>query len=300
MNAAFFANAGSRSGDEDFESAKTALKEASIELSECQLFDNIEDFKTAVDSAVKRKVQIIIIGGGDGTMSLAIDSIVHSDSILAVLPLGTGNQFAKELGIDSELKIAVEVILNRRVCKIDVGDVNGNKFINVATIGISSDIANNLTLKKELGKLAYIPAVIQSLKEIKPFRVTLRHGEETTTREAVQLVVCNGRYHAGPFMASPEATLTDSCLDAYFVEPSNLWKMAQISTMALTGSHVSLEAISLVRAEKISVITEPKLPVTLDGETVWHDQLNFSCIPASLKVLVPQTFRAQSERIHRL
>lgn len=299
MKAVFFANAGSRSGSDQFEAAQTAIQDAGIILRDSILFEDTNLFKDAVNQAVENQEDVIIVGGGDGTISLAIDSIAESKSVLGVLPMGTGNQFARELGIEADFKSAADNIFNGRICAVDVGDVNGNKFINVATIGISNEIANNLSFKKELGKLAYVPAVIQSLADVKPFQLTLKHGDETIEKETIQLVVCNGRYHAGPFIASPEATLSDSCLDAYFVKPTNLWQMAQISSMALTGSHISLEPVSLVRAQKLVVNTQPKLPVTLDGETVWHDELIFSCLPAALNVFVPESFRAPSERFKR-
>lgn len=301
MKVSFLVNSGSRSGEEAFHSAHSALQVENLDVVSAACFDEVADFLQAIRNEIADpEVEVIVIGGGDGTQSLAVDLISQSDKVLGVMPLGTGNQFAKDLGISTSFPEAAKVIAQGRVCKSDIAEVNGNRFVNVATIGVTTDIANNLSFKKQLGKFAYLPAAFQAMADLKPFRVRIDHGSEWVERDVIQVVVCNGRLHAGPFVASPEATLADGVLDCYTIEETNLWESAKIGAMALTGQHVDLDPVHLVRASKITIKTEPKKPVTLDGETVWHDEMVFTCLPAALNVCVPESFRAPSERIYRL
>lgn len=298
--AVFYANAGSRRTQDDFDTAVSELQSAGVELQDSQAFEDIHELQDAIQTAATQGTELTIVGGGDGTLSAAASVVSQTSATLGVMPLGTGNQFARELGLDLTIAEAAQTIAQGRTCQIDLSTINGQRFINVATIGVTTEIARSLKFKRQLGVLAYIPAVVHSFQNMKPFQVHLEAGNVVIDEEAVLLVVANGRTHGGPFLASPEANLTDGLMDAYMVNPGGFWQMAQVGAMALTGEHVELDPVHLVQAEKMTVSTDPKRPVTIDGETTWFDSLEFSILPAALRVCVPKSFRGPAGRLGSL
>ena len=298
--AVFYANSGSRQSEELFPLAVKALEIENVALEEAQTYDDVEFMRAQIRHAAREGAKLIIIGGGDGTVSAMSSVVAELDLTLGVMPLGTANQFCLELGIEKTVEAAAKVIGQGRTCRVDMGEVNGNTFINVATLGITTEIARSLRYKKELGTAAYIPAVIQSFHDLKTFEAEITYQNVIETEEVFLLVVCNGRHHAGPFVSSPDASLTNGTLDAYMVEPTNMWKLIQVGAMALTGDHVDMEPVHLVTDKQFTVTTKPAKPITMDGETAWFDIMDFKSRPAALNVCVPEEFHAPPTRVGSL
>lgn len=278
------------------EEVTNLLSQYKIDIESKELFDSVQELQIQVLAAINDGVEMIIAGGGDGTITASIEPMLGSDATLAILPLGTGNQFAKEIGIDS-LESAVQAIKELRRARIDVATVNDRPFLNVATFGLTTEIARNLHGKKVFGKAAYIPALIKAIKKSRPFE--FRAETETTTHEfeAIQVVIANGRLHGGPFAASPDASLTDGNMDVYGVEPTSPFKLALAATLSLDGKHVVLKEVPNFKSSDFQVQTTPSLPMVIDGETVWLDNPHFKVHPGALKVVVPQNFRVPDNRL---
>lgn len=294
----FFGNSCSRQGRNGFEQSLAAFERHDVELEKYECFDEPKRMLDAVQQAVDDKVDIIAIGGGDGTVGMCADRIVKSESALAIVPLGTGNQLALELGLPRDFaKVVADVILGGKTARLDAASVNGNVFLNVATIGLTTEIANNLTAKDKLGKFAYITALVKAFRKIEPFTVHVEDHIMKKQLQLVQLVICNGRTHGGPFVAAPDATMSDGHLDVYGVKHTNIFKMLKAGAMALGGEHVNLDDIPAFKTSKFTLTTDPKLPITMDGESVWHDTMTVEVLPASIKMRVPQTFRVPNDRL---
>lgn len=294
---AFLCNINARRGARAFEFAKECLANEGVKLDIAEAFDTRSGLTAALETLVAEKTQTIILGGGDGTLGGAVDFLAGTQTALAVMPLGTGNQFSREIGIGHDIATAARAVASGRITRMDLGRANGNAFLTVATVGLSTKIARNIQLKGSLGQLAYLPALAKALIQSKPFKVRIRAAHDVVEKNAVQIVVCNGRTHAGPFWASPDATATDGMLDAYAVAPVNPAQMTLAAALALTGRHVDLDEISAIKAPKLHITTEPRLPVTVDGEEFWFDEMVFELEPASLSVHVPPGFRVPQNRI---
>ena len=211
-----------------------------------------------------------LIGGGDGTLNGAIQFLLGRDVTLGVLPLGTGNDFARSLGIAPTLEAACDVIAAGYTARVDVGLANGRPFLNAVSLGLASAIARRLTpeLKRRAGKLAYPVAAVAELWEHQPFHVRMTTDRGEMELDVLQLVVGNGRYHGAGNVVTPESRIDDRRLDAYTIaapssesgrEGTGLGHMQDVSTLARIalslrrGEHVSHPAVTSVHSAHLYV-----------------------------------------------
>jgi YegS/Rv2252/BmrU family lipid kinase len=168
---------------------------------------NHADLCRAVRRAIRAGHRLIVVAGGDGTMTSAVAQLAKSKAVLGVLPLGTGNSFALSLGIP-DVETAVEAIAGGREASVDLGCVNGTYFANFATIGLSSAIAAATPnrLKKILGPLAYVLAGIVPGLRSRPFRCRVGNGKQQLEFRTYQVIVANGRFF-GHTPLTPDASL---------------------------------------------------------------------------------------------
>jgi len=215
QSAVLVANSGARQTAEVFAKARTMLVERGIHVTHTHVVDNHKDLCRYVGRAVKNGAGLVIVGGGDGTLTAAAGQLAKSKSVLGVLPLGTGNSFALSLGI-TDLEVAVDAIVGGREVAVDLGRVNGTYFANFATIGLSSTIARATPsrLKKMIGAAAYVLAGLLPGLRSHPFRCKVRAGKETIVFQTFQAIVANGRYF-GHTPLTPEASLSSGHLTFY-------------------------------------------------------------------------------------
>ena len=150
-------NAESRRGAAAFEEVRDKLAAAGLELMDAHAVQNPEVMEPIVKAAIA-KAPMVIVGGGDGTLSSAVDHFVGTDTVFAVLPLGTANSFARTLGLPLDLDGAIEVIAHGRRKRIDLGIIDGDYFANAAALGLSPLIADTVPhgLKRYLGMVGYL------------------------------------------------------------------------------------------------------------------------------------------------
>jgi len=294
-------NTRSRSGREAFEFARQALTERGVPLMRCHALSRVQRLTDVLDEALAHGARRVLVGGGDGTVSLAASRLLGRDVTLGVVPLGTGNDFARSLGIPGTVEAAVDVIVQGYCAKVDVGLVNGRPFLNAASMGLATAIARRLTkrLKQRAGKLAYPVAAAAELWELQPFRVRMKADNEVVELMALQLVVGNGRYHGAGNMVAPDATLDDKRLHVYAIqapsadsgrEGSSLGHVQDISTLARLGlklrrgEHVEHPHVTCLRTSRLFVETEPVQEVNADGELAGHTPILFEVVPAALRV----------------
>lgn len=293
----FYANEGSRRSQSQFSSAEGALLAAGLELAESRLCSSFEDMRGRVESRVAGGAKAVIVGGGDGTLGSVAGLFAGSETVFGLMPLGTGNQFAREAGIPQDLTGAAQTLAQGRVARLDMGVCSGRPFLTVATVGLTTDIARGLQGKGILGKASYGPAVVSAIRKAKPFEVEIVGERETISGEMIQVVVCNGRTHAGPFLASPDATVTDGQFDVYAVKPIDVGHMIGASVLALAGKHTETEEVDWMKTDRLVLQTNPPLPVVIDGEESWFDVLEFSMRPGVLRTLVGPGLRVPQNRL---
>ncbi|BAZ39785.1 diacylglycerol kinase catalytic region [Calothrix sp. NIES-4101] len=239
----------------------------------------------------KNKVDIVIVGGGDGTLNAAVDYLVETQLPLGILPLGTANDLARTLGIPNSLPEACQVIATGEEKKIDLGWVNGKHFFNVASLGLSVKITQRLTkkAKKRWGILAYAATALQVIWESRPFSAEIHVNGESIAVKTVQIAVGNGRYYGGGMAVVHDATIDDQRLDLYSVEIQHWWQIIPLLPAMRNGRHIHWREVRALQGQDIEIFTRKPRPINTDGEITTYTPARFRVIPQALKVLVPRT-----------
>lgn len=287
MRALVVVNARSRRGSEDFAAFVDTLRGEGHEVLALRLTDCAE-----VDRAIRGHaalVDVVVVGGGDGTLNAAAEALVAAGLPVGILPLGTANDLARSLAIPRDPENAARVILAGRRRRIDLGRANDKLFFNIATIGLSARLARAMEsdTKKRFGALAYA-LTLARIGIGHPFRATIRTPDREERVRAIQIAVGNGRYHGGGVIVHEEAALDDQLLHLYALEPQSLWELVRKLPRLLRGRHAATPGVVSVVAERIELLTDRRLPVNTDGELTTHTPVRFEVVPSALEVFAPE------------
>lgn len=232
---------------------------------------------------------VIVVGGGDGTIGLSSGLLLKLGRTVGILPLGTANDLARTLGIPVDITAALDVIIAGEIHKIDVGRVNDRHFLNVASIGLAADVskAQNVDTKKRWKILAYPLSLFRAIQAAKPLRLKIKRDEENIKLRVFQLGVGNGRFHGGGLAVSDIAAIDDGRLNVYAIVPSNHWALATVLFALRFSQHKRNEAVQTFTASRLSVTTSRSVDVNTDGEITTKTPAEFSILPGALPVLVP-------------
>ena len=233
------------------------------------------DIECKVFAAAAAGVDRIIVAGGDGSIHEAINGILRTatSTALGLIPVGTGNDFAKACSIPLHWEDATRLLADRIHADaprrhIDVGRMNDRFFANGAGIGFDAKI-NNIARGNSLpiGDLVYLIAVLQGIWDgvITP-KVRMRY-DKTDYNGAVTLVeVCNGASVGGMFQIAPMAKNDDGFLDLVFVQPVSRLRILALLPRLVMGSHINAPEVTCARVNSISLMAEGPVPSHLDGE----------------------------------
>jgi YegS/Rv2252/BmrU family lipid kinase len=289
MKAVLIGNSEARQTTDAFAKARAMLSDRGVQLVSTDLVGDHRDLRRRVRRALKKGARLVIVGGGDGTMTAAAGELAKSRAVLGVLPLGTGNSFALSLGI-TDLDVAVEAIVAGREVAVDLGSVNGTYFANFATIGLSSTIARATPnwLKKVVGAAAYILAGVVPGLRSHPFRCQVRAGKRKIAFRTFQVIVANGRYF-GHTAITPEASLDSGHLTFYSTSDATIVDAAKTYASLLLDRQGLLPNAHILDAKKLRVRTRPAQALAIDGELRGRTPARFKVVPGALRVMVPQT-----------
>jgi YegS/Rv2252/BmrU family lipid kinase len=257
------------------------------------------DARRLAQAAVATGYDIVAAAGGDGTVNEVLNGIGDEPdgfqrTRLGVLPLGTVNVFARELGIPLRLERAWAMLRRARETKIDLGRVDfleagkpqSRYFMQLAGAGLDARAIELVSwkLKKSAGPLAYVVAGIQALAE-KQTRITVSADGKNLEGELVLLG--NGKYYGGPYDIFPGASLRDGLLDACVFPKVNTGTLLRLAPGFIARKKLSEHRVRRLRAEKIELTSETPAAFELDGEWVGHLPATFSVEREKLRVVIP-------------
>jgi YegS/Rv2252/BmrU family lipid kinase len=293
---ALILNPGSGAGfaEEISERTATAFRAAGREV-RITLARSGTELTEAARAAIAGKAAAVVAGGGDGTVSAVAAGLVGHDTPLGVLPLGTLNHFARDLGVPHDLEEAIQVILAGHTIAVDVGQVNGHTFLNNASLGLYPHIVLARRKYPARGIRKWFIAFWITLKVLARHRsmaVRLSMGDDVALRRTAIVLVGNNEYRAAGLDAGSRESLSGGTLAIYLVNaggrhhPLRLIRLAwhMVLGVALDGDH-----LELVRAPAVTVESKrSRLYIALDGEVnVVEAPLEFRSVPGALRVLVP-------------
>jgi YegS/Rv2252/BmrU family lipid kinase len=297
---ALVVNTRSRTGERTFFRALDQLSEFGINVGATYALRDPGRLPEAVQSVLDDGYDTLILGGGDGTVSSVVDFLAHHHATLALLPLGTANDFARTLGIPSDVDAACEVIARGKLVDIDLGLVGDNYYVNVATIGIGVGVTQALSagLKRRVGALAYPLAAVRAFLTHEPFtaRLVFPEGDRDPVEHErlLQIAVGNGRFYGGGMVVAPESGIDDHTLDVYAIEMGRHRDLLGVARYMKSGDFIRNEAVHQYRTRSVSLEVEPARPINVDGELVARTPATFTIARNALKVIVPENSTAAS------
>lgn len=232
---------------------------------------------------------LVIVCGGDGTIASAAKGLLQTGLPMGVLPLGTANDLARTLGLPLDLAAAADVIVRGRTQRIDMGEVNGHAFFNVASLGLSADLARGLTgeNKRRWGRLAYAFRALEVLFTARPFAARIVNRQQIIEMKTLQIAVGNGRHYGGGSVIHHDASIVDAHLDLYSLEPRAVWKLALQFGAFREGRHGLWEEVQTSKCVEFDVRTDKPRPINLDGDILTETPAHFVVRPAAVEVFVP-------------
>lgn len=238
---------------------------------------------------LRNTADLVVMCGGDGSVSSAAMAVMESGLPMGIIPMGTANDLARTLAIPIDLQEAAEVIVKGRTRRIDMGTVNGHAFFNVASIGLSTKLAQGLdpALKRRFGRLGYALAAIKVLAGASRFRARIAEKGQVTEVETYQIAVGNGRHYGGGNVVEETAEIDDGHLDLYSLEMSNLWKLALMIRSFRSGRHGAWKEVRTARCVEFDIETKAPMPVNADGEIVTSTPAHFKVHPRAISVFTP-------------
>lgn len=281
-------NAASRIGRDAFDAACEKLKAVGIELFDAVAVEDPEKMGAAVKDAVGR-APMVIVGGGDGSLSSNIRHFMRRKTVFALLPLGTANSFARTMGIPLDLDGAIEVIAKGEARRISLGCIDGHYFLNAAALGLAPLVAETVPhgLKRRLGRLGYLVWAGWSAASFKAFRVLVEVGGRRHKLWATEVRIANGRFHGGVELiesADPErAEIVVQAVRGRSVLRLGLSYLASALKLARRG-----ENVREFRGKKLRLSTRPAMAVSIDGELGPETPLEISVIPDAVVLAAPR------------
>ena len=296
--AALIVNTASRRGAVAYDTARQLLTERGVDLVDAFGVSDPARLRETVEQAVGSGHRLVVVGGGDGTVSSVVDALSGTGVTLGLLPLGTANDLARTLEVPLDLAAACATVADGKVVDIDVGRIGETAFLNVASLGLSVEVARAMSpvLKRRLGPLAYPVAAVPAYRRHRPFgaRLTFPAGdhEPVDVDHLLQLAVGNGRFYGGGNAVSRQAGIDDHSLDVYAIPHGRFREHVNIARFFRSGGFVEHPEVLHLRTRAVDVATDRPMAVNVDGEVIAATPVSFAISPNALDVIVPRSSSA--------
>ncbi|MBV9732823.1 MAG: diacylglycerol kinase family lipid kinase [Verrucomicrobia bacterium] len=245
--------------------------------------DSIQELATTV---IKQGYDHIVVAGGDGTVNGVINGTGTADVFLSVLPLGTMNVFAYELGIrSSQLKKCWEMIQLGRPRAVDLVSANQNYFVQLAGVGLDAMTvqATDLQMRKTIGPVSYLLSAAKVIGRPAP---TLRlQFEDHSESAGCFVLIGNGRFYGGPFSLFQDARNDDGLLDVMIFKHQSYLDIFRYLQGVLIGNHTDLPDIEYRQVPSVQVFSEEPVPLELDGDVAGSTPVQLQIAPKKLQVV---------------
>ena len=287
--AVLIVNAMSRSGADLFEEVRTKLIAAGVGLIEAHAINDPGEIEPAIRSAIAR-APMVIIGGGDGSLSSNVDYFVGHDVVFAFVPLGTANSFAGSLGIPKDIDSAIDVIANGERKWIDLGRIDGDYFVNAAAIGLSPMIAQTVPhkLKRYLGKVGYLIWAFWCALRFRPFKIIIESADGRREKFwATEARIANGSHHGGvELIESQQVDSGEIVIQA--VTGRSIWGLGWswlATILKLQARHGTTREF---RGTSMKLKTRPRLKISVDGEVCAKTPVTVSIARHVIEIAAPR------------
>ncbi|EKE02728.1 MAG: hypothetical protein ACD_20C00338G0003 [uncultured bacterium] len=244
--------------------------------------------------AASREYDIVIAAGGDGTVIEVISGLINSKSKLGIIPYGTGNMLAANLGIPTaNISRAIDIILENHTQKIDIGKINGRYFAFMAGCGFDAKIINETSRdkKRKYGLLAYFAqGILQAFKpKYSSFKIKLDNKKVIKTRGLAVLVANSGNIIGNTFSIAPQASLSDGLLDVIVISPKRSTDYLPILWQIFTKQYQKdSNKIKHYQVQEVEIKCKPSMLVQADGDIIDKTPVKIQAIPEAIEIFTPK------------
>jgi YegS/Rv2252/BmrU family lipid kinase len=290
--AALVVNTRSRRGRRHYPMIEARLRRAGFNLLGAFPAGQKGGLDASLSAAVGLAPDLLIVGGGDGTIAEAARCLAHRDMALGLLPLGTTNNFARSLELPLSPGAAIGVLTGGKVADVDLGRAGDAVFANLVSAGLSTHVAARVPhrLKRVIGRAAYPATALAGLPRHRPFRATITAGGRSYTLDTHQLNIANGGFHAGRPITG-DASADDRLLLVYRLGgPRRADLLAATVRHAVQGGRRSWREPAFLAVGELWLDTDPPLPLDVDGEIRGRTPVRIALAPQALRVMVGPDF----------
>lgn len=239
-------------------------------------------------AAVKEGYDIVVAVGGDGTVNEVAKGLVHSDTVLGIIPYGSGNGLARTLKIPLNTIEAIKNINNYYHIKIDSARLNDKVFFNMAGCGFDAQISNEFASNKKRGLIGYVKVAFQQIRKYKSEKYQINIDGKIIDREAFILSIANSSQYGNDAHIAPHADVKDGILDVVIVRPFHYIKLPLMAYYMFRNKADKSSNVEYFSGKKIIISREKPAPIHLDGEPRMEQKdINIEILPLSLNVIVP-------------
>lgn len=244
------------------------------------------DAQVVAEQAVRDGFKTIVAAGGDGTVNEVVNGLARHDVALGILPVGTMNVFAAELGLPGDLEEAWAIIQAGRTRRVDLLRANQQYFVQLAGVGLDAQVvqATSWESKKNFGPLSYLISAAQIAAQ-KPPKLIVEADD--VVREGSFVLIGNGRYYGGPVAFFKDARIDDGKLDVLIFKNLAYLDIARYVANVFMGKHTELHDVEYFQTKRATVRSEEDVPVEVDGEVVTALPVTFRVSSRKLRVVVP-------------
>ena len=236
---------------------------------------------------------VVVAVGGDGTVNEVVNGIMGSKAILGIIPAGTGNGFARALGLPLRPEEACQVLIEGRIRGLDVGKANGTYFLGTAGVGFDALISKfaGERLGPLRGMWLYFLAGVLTFYKFTPQLVNVKIDSRVVKVRPLLVAIANTRRYGGKALIAPDARPDDGLLDVCVIQNMNAARLVRNLPKLFTGQHIHLSDVTMYRGREINIDAPEPIPVHVDGEAIRScSRVRFALLPKAVRVLVPKDF----------
>ena len=250
-------------------------------------------------TAIENGAQIVAAAGGDGTLGEVLGAVYGTNAKMGVLPLGTGNDFARTLGIGTDLDLAIATLFGENYRTIDIGRATYGEqsklFLNIAGCGFDALVARRINAARThpfwrhlRGVAAYLAASALELRRLRAARLRLKLDGELIDTRALLCAVANARSYGGGMKVAPDARLDDGLFDICLIKEASRLEFLRAFPGVFRGSHVHHPRVEMLRARRVEMWCDRPWPVLVDGELWGEPPITFEIVPNAIEIMAPK------------
>lgn len=242
-------------------------------------------------TAAEQGEDVVIVAGGDGTINEAIQGLAGTATALGVLPVGTANVWAREIGLPNHPVAAAQALADGAIRTVDLGRAGERLFLLMSGAGFDGAVTGLVEprLKRAMGRWAYVLAAGRLALRYGGAEAVLEMDHETVRCRLLLAVIGNTRLYAGRFTMTASAIADDGLLDVVIVPGRHLWQALPLAALLLLRRHPMASGVLYYRTRRLRITASEALPVQADGDYIGATPLEFSVVPAALRVIVPRS-----------